>query len=136
MLKPTILVIDADASARRLLVRNLTTQFVVECVADAAAAFAAIDAGAHYDAVLCELPSSGMSSLNLRRELARRSGALATRLVITGGYPSSTDEAPAPLHVTPMRPRSLSIDEIREALWVAIGPRVSLPPPASAALAA
>ena len=136
MSKPIILVIDVDASTRRLLVRNLVKQFRVDCVDDIETALAAIDAGATYDAVLCELQLPGMSGHQLRHELLRRCGPLARRLVITGSAGPARHETMLPMHVAPLRARALSIDEIQAALRAAIGPIASLPPPATQALAA
>lgn len=86
---PCVLVIDDDDMVRRALVRGLRRKYAVTDLRDAESALALIEAGARFDAILCDLNLGGMSGpdffLNLDDEQA-------SRVVILSGNPDGMDD--------------------------------------------
>ncbi len=85
-----VLVIDDDDMVRRALVRGLRRKYAVTDLRDAESALALIEAGARFDAILCDLNLAGMSGpdffLNLDDDQANR-------VVILSGNPGGMDDA-------------------------------------------
>jgi signal transduction histidine kinase/CheY-like chemotaxis protein len=82
----SVLIVDDDPLVGRALARALSEGNEVEVVADGERALARIDAGEHYDVVLCDLMMPGMTGMDLYAEILRRAPKVAVRFVfMTGG---------------------------------------------------
>lgn len=93
MLLPRLLVVDDDALVCRALARTLAPSFRVTLASSAEGALAVIDAGAVFDAVLCDLHLPWLSGQGFYEALALRSKELAGRVVMITGDEASDDGA-------------------------------------------
>jgi signal transduction histidine kinase/CheY-like chemotaxis protein len=81
-----VLIIDDEQLVAEAIARSLADDNQVEVVTDARQALARIEAGEHYDVVLCDLMMPAMTGMDLYAEIMRRMPKLAARLVfMTGG---------------------------------------------------
>lgn len=81
MSQPTILVVDDDASIRRMLDRVLTAAgFSVRAVADGGAALASVERGAP-DAIVLDLAMPGIDGLAVCRRLREKGSAIPTLML-------------------------------------------------------
>src|SRR5688572_13676431 len=90
---PRLLVVDDDALVCRVLARTLAPRFRVSLASSAEEALAVIDAGAVFDAVLCDSHLPGLTGEELHGALALRSKELAERFVMITGDEASDDGA-------------------------------------------
>jgi len=72
-----ILIIDDDPFVARSLERALQLQYNVTVSATATDAIARIEAGDHFDIVLCDLNMPGMSGMSFHEWLSRRNSQLS-----------------------------------------------------------
>jgi CheY-like chemotaxis protein len=90
---PHVLVIDDDAQIRRVFVRMLSREFIVDCAIDAEGALAAVDGVRLFDVMLCDLHLPFMSGQDFYDQLKLRSAHLVERLVIITGSEPAPDDA-------------------------------------------
>ncbi|MDB5218049.1 MAG: sensory box histidine kinase/response regulator [Myxococcaceae bacterium] len=135
MVLPRLLVIDDDAQIRRVFTRTLGRHFYVDSVGDGEEAFAMIDHGAVFDAILCDLHLPGTSGHAIYEELLHRSRAMAARFVIiTGGVPDA-DDAFATMLGERYVMKTCGIIELARLLCAVAFPLISSPPVAPFAAA-
>jgi len=89
-----VLLVDDEVAVGRAVCALLAPEIEVTHVTRAVDALARLDAGEHYDAMLCDLMMPEMSGIELFYELQAKHPALARRIVfLTGG--AFTDQARA-----------------------------------------
>jgi CheY-like chemotaxis protein len=82
---PRILIVDDDASCRRLLLRLLEPHYRVSEASTAEKALDMLISGAQYDVVLCDMSMDGWSGGDLYRRLERRGNDHTSRFVLLTG---------------------------------------------------
>jgi CheY-like chemotaxis protein/anti-sigma regulatory factor (Ser/Thr protein kinase) len=81
-----VLVIDDEAQLARAVGQLIEDEHDVDVVTSGEEAFGRLEAGADYDAVLCDMMMAGMSGMDVHARLSARRPALARRVVfMTGG---------------------------------------------------
>jgi CheY-like chemotaxis protein/two-component sensor histidine kinase len=81
-----VLVVDDEASLANALGRMLEEQHDVEVVTSGVDALRRVEAGAEYDAILCDLMMADVGGMDVYERLAERWPAMARRIVfMTGG---------------------------------------------------
>jgi CheY-like chemotaxis protein len=129
-----VLVIDDDDDIRRLYERVLSPHYDVDALASAEEAIALIDAGARYDAIVCDVMLPGLSGITFAALLAFAEADLASRVVfVTAAGP--TVALPGPRLQKPFTIASL-VQAVRDAADSGLAPlsRTHVVPPAFMAL--
>lgn len=88
-----VLVVDDDGPLRRVLHRLLGVQYEVTDVASAEEALAMVEAGARFDAILCDLHLTGMSGAKFRERVEQVDSDQARRCLIHTGRAETAWEA-------------------------------------------
>jgi CheY-like chemotaxis protein len=128
MVLPRLLAIDDDVQIRRVFTRTLGRHFCVDSVGEGEEAFAMIDQGTVFDAILCDLHLPGMSGQAIYEQLLPRSWAMAARFVIiTGGVPDADDVFATMLGERYVM-KTCSIDDLARLLCTVAFPLISSPP--------
>ena len=84
--RASILCVDDEAAIGQAIKRVLVGEHDVEVVTTASEALARVQAGQHFDLILCDLMMPAMSGMDLHRELLRVAPGAAARVVfLTGG---------------------------------------------------
>lgn len=92
--RPSVLLVDDDASVRRALVRLLHDVACVTDVDSAEAALVAIGTGTVFDAIVSDMSMQGMSGIDLFDVLRAKHPELASRFIaISGAYSHLENEA-------------------------------------------
>jgi CheY-like chemotaxis protein len=123
-----ILFADDDARLRDAVVRLLRRDHEVVACGDAIAAFALIEAGESFDALITDYHMPGPSGAQLIALLRRKSIALAERaLIITGGADRTSVQLMASTTATPVLLKPFTYAALSAAL-AALPPTCGHPP--------